>query len=422
MPWVEPGQAGSDMLDPRATPDSNPARDEPRRSSHARELVGGPAAPRSWRRADLGRIRAVVDAVPEAVLVTEADGALRFTNRAADRLFADRPVVDRDDLLSRFEPVGVDRPEALPAADRPDAREDAVIVRQRNRPTRWFALRTVPLEPAEQTTPAPPDSVPAGTRATDATAADAPPPDATVAFVLRDVTDSRDLRPVREAFVGLVSHELRTPITTIYAGSSVLARQPSLSLPATRTLARDVSTEAARLYDLVEDLLVLARIERGVLDPLDEPVLIERVIESTIRVATERHAEARIRVRPGAFGVATRGDATYIDQACRNIVLAILRRPGQAAEPELEIEVRPDRERGTVEVAIRDRGPEVADAELDRAFDLPDATSGPHQPIGGLGLFIARQVIEAMGGRTWAHDRPDGGLDLGFTLRLDPAG
>ena len=414
------------MLDPRATPDPTPARDEPGGSRHAPELVGASGAHRRWRRADLGRIRAVVDAVPEAVLVTEADGALRFTNRAADRLFADRPVVDRDDLLSRFEPVGVDRPEALPAADRAEAREDAVIVRQRNRPTRWFALRTVPLEPDEQT-PAPPDSVPAGTGAPDAPDPDAPtadatPLDATVAFVLRDVTDTRDLRPVREAFVGLVSHELRTPITTIYAGSSVLARQPSLSLPATRTLARDVSTEAARLYDLVEDLLVLARIERGVLDPLDEPVLIERVIESTIRVATERHAEARIQARPGALGVAARGDATYIDQACRNIVLAILRRPGQVTEPELEIEVRPDRERGTVAVAIRDRGPDVPDAELDHAFDLPDATSGPHQPIGGLGLFIARQVIEAMGGRTWAHDRPGGGLDLGFTLRLDPAG
>ena len=96
-------------------------------------------------------------------------------------------------------------------------------------------------------------------------------------FVLRDVTDSRDLRPVREAFLAVLSHELRTPITTIYAGSSVLARRPALSPPATQTLAHDISAEAARLYDLVEDLLVLARLERRVLDPLDEPVLLQRV-------------------------------------------------------------------------------------------------------------------------------------------------
>ena len=112
-------------------------------------------------------------------------------------------------------------------------------------------------------------------------------------FVLRDVTDSRDLRPVREAFLAVLSHELRTPITTIYAGSSVLARRPALSPPATQTLAHDISAEAARLYDLVEDLLVLARLERRVLDPLDEPVLLQRSVDRTIR--TDRGSPRRHR-------------------------------------------------------------------------------------------------------------------------------
>jgi signal transduction histidine kinase len=456
MPFPDQGQAEPDMLDPRCNRTPLTAADgaaDPRRT-HARgaappggHAAAGPqrthagAGPRAGHGAadsghgasdpagtaedgrdlDLGRIRAVVDAVPEAVLVAEPDGELRFTNRAADRLFADQPVVDRDDLLSRFEPVGVDRPEALPAVDRAEARDEAVIVRQRSRPTRWFALRTVPLESPDE------EPVPTMAARSDAPTGDAPgsdrpaAPDATVAFVLRDVTDSRDLRPIREAFVGLVSHELRTPITTIYAGSSVLAREPSLSPPATRTLARDVSSEAARLYDLVEDLLVLARIERGVLDPLDEPVLVERVVDSTIRVALDRHGDAAIRLLPSAGTVAARGDATYIDQAARNIVLAALRRPGQAAEPDLEIEVRSNDAAATVDVVVRDRGPAVSDAELMHVFDLPDATAGPHQSIGGLGLFVARQIVESMGGRTWAANRPDGGLELGFGLRIDPA-
>ena len=269
-------------------------------------------------------IAAVVDVVPEAVLVTEPEGTLRFTNDAADRLFADRPVVDREDLLSRFEPVEVDRPDALPSLDRPDARGDAVIVRQRSRPTRWFALKTVPLNDGSK---AARDAGAAMTRPTPSAARSAEP-EVPIAFILRDVTDSRDLRPVREAFLGLVSHELRTPITTIYAGSSVLARQPSLSPPATRTLALDVSAEAARLYDLVEDLLVLARIERGVLDPLDEAVHLERILEATVRLAAERHKGARIRREGTAHGLLARGDATYTEQACRNVVLGALRRPG----------------------------------------------------------------------------------------------
>jgi two-component system sensor histidine kinase VicK len=362
----------------------------------------------TWGR-DLGRIRAVVDAVPEAVLVTERDGRLRLTNPAADRLFLNDPVVDRDDLLSRFEPVAREEAGSLPAA-REGGRE-AVIVRQRNRPTRWFALRTVALDGADPEDIVSDDARPSATP--DAGG------DASVAFVLRDVTDTRDLQPVREAFLGLVSHELRTPITTIYAGSSVLARQQSLSPPATRTLARDVSFEAARLYDLVEDLLVLARIERGVLEPLDEPVDVDRVIDSTIRVATERHGTARIRVRSRSSHASVRGDATYLEQACRNIVLGLLRRPGQVADPELEIEIAEDALAGVVRVGVHDHGPAVPAGDVARVFDLPDASTGSNQAIGGLGLFVARQVTEAMGGRAWARTSNDGGLELGVELRMD---
>ena len=413
------------MIEPRATPESASASDRtagPRRAvdpgrdtqpsrADARSrgrAANRPAPSESERRGtSLGHIRAVVDAVPEAVLVMEPGGELRFTNPAADRLFADQPVVDRDDLLSRFERVGLEPAAPSAIADRPDARGTTVIARHRSRPTRWFAIRTVPLaaepDPAQPQTPE----------------TDAEPADASTAFVLRDVTDTRDLRPIREAFLGLVSHELRTPITTIYAGSSVLAREPSLSPPATRALALDVSTEAARLYDLVEDLLVLARIERGVLDPLDEPVLLDRVVESTIRLATERHPNARIQRGSTARRVTARGDATYLDQAARNIVLATIRRPGQVPEPEVEIVIRIDGHAGLASVAVLDRGPAVADAELERMFDLPDASVGVRQPAGGLGLFIARELVESMGGRAWAVNRPGGGLEIGFDLRLD---
>ena len=98
-----------------------------------------------------------------------------------------------------------------------------------------------------------------------------------------DVSNSGDLRAEREAFLEVLSHELRTPLTTIYAGSSVLARRPRLSGPATRTLAMDISLEAARLYDLVENLLVIARLERQILHPLDEPVDLGRAMDTAIR-------------------------------------------------------------------------------------------------------------------------------------------
>jgi signal transduction histidine kinase len=354
------------------------------------------AIPRATPDDALRGIGALVDAVPEAVLVMERDGTVRLTNAAADRLFADRPVRSRTDLLSRFEPTTV-------GATEHDAR--TLVLRQRHRPNRWFTLRTVDLDDAAAS-PSP----------SEADSTDRP-----MVFVLRDITDTRDLRPVREAFLGLVSHELRTPITTIYAGSSVLARQPGLSAPATRMLAHDVSAEAARLYDIVEDLLVLARIERGVLDPLDEPVRIDRVVESTIRVAAQRHGLARVRRLGRGEGTIAHGDATYVDQACRNLVLATIRRPRQPEDAELGIEIRQDPERDEVQVVVTDNGPSVQPAELAGAFDLPDVAEVPYQPIGGLGLYVARQIVEAMGGRTWAASRPSGGLELGLALQAASA-
>ncbi|MEO8572278.1 MAG: hypothetical protein ABI553_11355, partial [Chloroflexota bacterium] len=94
---------------------------------------------------DLGRVRAVIDALPEAVFVTESDGELRLTNPAADQLFAGQPVMDRADLLSRFEEIGPGRSRARPANG--DESPRPVTVRRRNQPNRWFALRTVALDP-----------------------------------------------------------------------------------------------------------------------------------------------------------------------------------------------------------------------------------------------------------------------------------
>ncbi len=66
---------------------------------------------------DLGRVRAVIDALPEAVFVMDDDGGLRLTNPAADQLFAGQPIDDQADLLSRFEAIGPERHRRRPGDD-----------------------------------------------------------------------------------------------------------------------------------------------------------------------------------------------------------------------------------------------------------------------------------------------------------------
>ena len=112
------------MLDRQ--PDDHRRRVRGRDSSNARDPMDPrpPVAASSTQRAatlpaapELTGVRAVIDALPEAIFVTESDGDLRMTNPAADRLFAGRPIVDRSDLLARFEEVGSrpDRDRTAPA-------------------------------------------------------------------------------------------------------------------------------------------------------------------------------------------------------------------------------------------------------------------------------------------------------------------
>jgi signal transduction histidine kinase len=369
--------------------------------------------PASDPASDLGRVRAVIEALPEPVFVTESDGELRLTNPAADRLFAGQPIHDRADLLSRFEELPSDpdgrRQTVSPQTVSSQDPQRPVTVRPRHEPNRWYALRAVALDTIDPR-PEPGDLTGLPSAADDAGA---------TLYMLRDVTDSRDLRPAREAFLAVLSHELRTPITTIYAGSSVLARRPTLSPPATRTLARDISAEAARLYDLVEDLLVLARLERRVLEPLDEPVLVQRAIDATIRMAADRLGDAPVERRGDAAVPPVHGDAVYVEQVCRNMILAGLRYAGRGPGRQLIVDVRSDRDAGEVTIAVLDRGPNLTAEELVGVFELPEPSAIGRLAGLGVGPFVSRHLVEAMGGRVWARNRPDGGLEMGVALHID---
>ena len=90
-------------------------------------------------------------------------------------------------------------------------------------------------------------------------------------IVMRDVTEVRAARAARDAFMGVLSHELRTPITTIYGGSEILSRD--LDEEHRAEVIADIRAESERLARLVEDLLVMTRVERGIVEIADEPIL-----------------------------------------------------------------------------------------------------------------------------------------------------
>jgi signal transduction histidine kinase len=85
------------------------------------------------------------------------------------------------------------------------------------------------------------------------------------------------------------------------------------------------------------------------------------------------------------------------------------------------VTLRVDHEEESPEVTFRvlDRGPELSPGEQERAFDLPIETDLGRLSASGVGPFVARHLVEAMGGRIWVRNRPDGGVETGFALPVD---
>ncbi len=222
---------------------------------------------------------------------------------------------------------------------------------------------------------------------------------------------------IREAFIGVLSHELRTPITTIYGGVKILRRKwDTLDAESRGAVLDDVDAESDRLFRLVEDLLVLTRAERGNLEVGDEPVHLPPIVDRVLGAA--RAAWPGIEFECAWTGrlPVVRGDDTYVEQVLRNLV----GNAGKYSSPGTAVEVETLVVDGTVEVRILDRGPGIDGSEVERLFELFYRASATARKASGagIGLFVARRLVEAMNGRTWAQPRPDGGSEFGFSLRL----
>jgi K+-sensing histidine kinase KdpD len=322
--------------------------------------------------------------MPEAVFVCDADDRIRLVNPAGNALFEQQPIRDREDFVSRFMTVGT-----------AGASGEPVMLRPPEAANRRYELRSFPLS-------------------REAAAGGSTPRRTGTLLVLRDVTADHEERAERHAFLSILSHELRTPITTIYAGSRVLARREAAAAPtpASREIAADISAEAARLYDVVEDLLVLTRAEQGLLELADEAVLLPRAVEAAVRVAHARSADVPVVIEGLSDPPAVRGDPYYIEQVVRNLVTAAAR----FASPVSPVIVRLDARGDEVAATVLDRGPDLTTEDLRTSFSLNEAPSSERRWGLGIGLFVCRRLIEAMHGRIWVRPRDGGGAEFGFAL------
>ncbi len=238
-------------------------------------------------------------------------------------------------------------------------------------------------------------------------------------LVARDVTQERQAAAARDAFIGVLSHELRTPVTTILGIARLLSR-PGRSATGQdeHGLAADLVAEATRLGQLIEDLLILSRSQDGRVFTELEPVLLHRLIPETIAAEAQRYPQVHFETRLPRTMPPVDGDATYLVQVLRNII----GNAGKYTPPDGVVHVTASVADGLVSVTVLDSGPGFESEDEPYLFDIffRSARTSRQHSGSGIGLYVARTLVEAMGGSIWARLRPEGGAEFGFSMPMLP--
>jgi signal transduction histidine kinase/GAF domain-containing protein len=230
--------------------------------------------------------------------------------------------------------------------------------------------------------------------------------------VTLDISERKEAEQLRDAFLGVLSHELRTPVTTIYAASQFLANKGErLDAEVRKELAEDIVAESERLDRMVDDLLVLARAERGFDLTVRGAALVQHKLASLVSSLAATWPERRFSCQMPEDVPPVTGDEDYLEHVLRNLL-------GNAAkygtsQVWVQVSVGPD----GVSVDISDDGPGIAPDDRERVFELFTRLKATNRlPGAGIGLFVVRRLVEAMGGKVKVGNRPEGGAQ--FTVVL----
>jgi len=220
----------------------------------------------------------------------------------------------------------------------------------------------------------------------------------------------------KSEFVANISHELRTPLQSIL-GYSELGIARSAAQPRLNGMFTDVHEAGQRMLALVNDLLDVSklessvgsfRIERG--DLRDWVRSVSRELEPLLA-----KRQQRVELALGAAPLMTRADPLRLQQVVRNVLANAIKFSPEGSAIDLSAGPAGD---GGIELRIRDHGPGIPGAELERIFEAFVQSSQPRAGAGGtgLGLAISRKIVQAHGGRIWAENADGGGSRFHIVL------
>ena len=237
-------------------------------------------------------------------------------------------------------------------------------------------------------------------------------------FAFRDISADRMVEQVKSDFVAAVSHELRTPLTSIYGFAETLLRQDvPFGDEERRIFLGYIASESERLTEIVDQLLNIARLDAGDLQVESGRIDLGSVVSELVASVEESGAMNghRFEVDLPEEPLAAEADPDKVRQVFNILLENALRYSPEGGTVTVGARRNADR----VEVRVVDEGIGIPSAERDRIFrKFYRAESAARDGAAGtgLGLFIAKELVLAMGGRIWVDSTEGEGSSFSFEL------
>jgi signal transduction histidine kinase len=356
---------------------------------------------REFRRSDRAKLvrtqrttQLAVNSLPDAVAVVGPDGTVELANDAAQKLFGLRPQMPLEsarvdglgDLLKRA------WRDAQPVQSK--GYESAVQVFDETG-EKFFLPMAVPI--------------------TEGTGADKQI--LGVTLVLADVTNLRRLDEMKSGMLSVVSHELKTPLTSIRMAVHLLLEERVGPLsPKQLELLVAARDDSDRLNQIIENLLDIGRMESGRVRMDLHPVPAERLVHESVGPAEAAYQDKGVELVVDVPGDVpdVLADETRIDHVLSNLLSNALRYTPPGGRVRVSATTDPE----FVRFSVEDTGPGVPDQYWARVFERFFRVPGQSGGTGaGLGLAIAREIVEAHGGTIGVDGQEGQGARFSFTLR-----
>lgn len=354
---------------------------------------------REFRRSDRAKLvrtqratQLAVRSLPDAVALVSSEGRVELANDTAQRLFGLRPDAS---LESMTDPRLTDLYRRARNDGRsivPSGYDSAIQVFDDRGVEKFFLPQAVPILDGETLVG--------------------------VTLVLADITNLRKLDEMKSGLLSVVSHELKTPLTSIRMAAHLLLDERVGPLtPKQAELLVAARDDSDRLHAIIENLLEMGRIESGrvllELKPTSPRHLIEVAVEGVDASFRDKGVTLDVSIEDEMSPV--QAEADRVGHVFTNLLTNALRYTPSGGT--VRIEARNEPAQDAVRFIVEDSGAGIPAEHLPRIFDRFYRVPGQSGRAGvGLGLAIAKEIVEAHGGKIGAQSDPGHGSRFSFTL------